>query len=101
MAGSYPVKWISVLDSIDKLDWNTVIPWHGVVQQGRETLVEFKGYLTDLVAGAKQAADKGLTQEQAAKSIDLSKYSKMAHFAERNPAAVARAYQEATGKVSD
>jgi cyclase len=101
MAGSYPVKWISVLDSIDKLDWNAVIPGHGGVQQGRQNLVEFKGYLTDLVAGAKQAADKGLTQEQAAKSIDLSKYSKMAHFAERNPAAVARAYLEATGKVSD
>lgn len=101
MAESFPAKWISVLDSIDRLDWNFVIPGHGVVQQGRDNLVEFKAYLTDLAAGAKQAADKGLTQEQAMKTVDLSKYSKIAHFAERNPAAVARAYQEATGKVAE
>jgi cyclase len=101
MAGSYPMKWIGVLESIDKLDWNFVIPGHGEVQQGRESLEEFKAYLTDLAAGAKQAADKGLTQEQAAKSIDLSKYSKMPHFADRNPASVQRAYLEASGKVPD
>jgi cyclase len=101
MAESFPAKWIGVLDAIDKLDWNFVIPGHGVVQRGRDNLVEFKAYLADLAAGAKQAADKGLTQEQAMKAIDLSKYSKIAHFAERNPAAVARAYQEAAGKVAE
>lgn len=101
MAGSYPVQWAGVLKSIDQLDWNTVIPGHGAVQQGRETLNEFKGYLTDLVSGAKEAAAKGFTEEQAAKTIDLSKYSKMAHFAERNPAAINRAYLQVTGKVTD
>lgn len=101
MSSAYPVKWISALDALQQLDWDYALPGHGGVQQGKQTLTQFTSYLTDLVAAVKQAAAKGMTEEQTAKSIDLHKYEQMAHFADRNPDAVERTYLEVTGKVPD
>jgi cyclase len=101
MRSAYPAEWLSVLESIKKLDWNIVIPGHGGVQRNRETIDGFTAYLQDLVAGVKQAAAKGMTAEDAVKSVDLSKYSKMPNFEDRNADAIRRTYAEVTGKITD
>jgi cyclase len=101
MRSAYPVEWLGLLESIGKLDWNIVIPGHGGIQRNRDTLNGFAAYLQDLVAGVKQAAAKGLTADEAVKSIDLGKYSKMPDYEGRNADAVRRAYAEVTGKISD
>jgi hypothetical protein len=49
----------------------------------------------------KQAAAKGMTAEDAVKSVDLSKYSKMPNFEDRNADAIRRTYAEVTGKITD
>lgn len=99
MRSAYPVEWIGVLESIDKLDWNTNIPGHGDVQHGKAALYQFKSYLTDVVSGVTQAVQNGLTEEQAVKTIDLSKYSGTSDFVARNEATVRRTYEEVTGKI--
>ena len=101
MRSAYPVQWLAVLESIGKLDWNVVIPGHGGVQRNRETLTGFTAYLHDLVAGVKEAVAKGMTVDEAVKSVDLSKYAKMPDFADRNADAIRRTYAEVTGKISD
>jgi len=78
-----------------------VIPGHGGVQRNRETITGFVAYLQDLVAGVKQAAAKGLTADDAVNSVDLSKYSKMPNYEDRNADAIRRTYAEVTGKISD
>jgi len=101
MRSAYPAEWLGVLESIGKLDWNIVIPGHGGIQRNRETLDGFTAYLKDLVAGVKQAAAKGMSAEDAVKSVDLSKYSKMPDYEDRNADAIRRTYAEVTGKISD
>ena len=101
MRSAYPVEWLGVLKSIEKLDWNIVIPGHGGIQRSRETINGFASYLQDLVAGVKQAAAKGMTADEAVKSVDLSKYSTMPSYEDRNADAIRRTYAEVTGKISD
>lgn len=101
MRSAYPVEWLGVLGAIDKLDWNIVIPGHGGVQRNRDTLHTFAGYLQDLVAGTKAAVAKGDTAEQAVQEVDLSKYSAMPNYDDRNADAIRRAYAEVTGKLGN
>ena len=101
MRSAYPVEWLGVLSAIDKLDWNLVIPGHGGIQRNRDTLHAFAGYLQDLVAGTKAAVAKGDTEEQAVKDVDLSKYSSMPNYADRNADAIRRTYAELTGKLAN
>ena len=101
MRSAYPVKWLSVLQSIEKLDWNIVIPGHGGIQRNRETITGFAGYLQDLADGVKQAAAKGMTADEAVKNVDLSKHSAMPDYEDRNADAIRRAYAEVTGKISN
>jgi cyclase len=101
MRSAYPVEWLGVLESVEKLDWNIVIPGHGGVQRNRETIAGFAAYLQDLVAGVKQAAAKGMTVNEAVKTVDLSKHSNMPNYEDRNADAIRRAYAEVTGKISD
>ena len=101
MRSSYPIEWLTALESLQKLDWNIVIPGHGGVQRNRETINRFTAYLKDLVAGVKQAAASGMTVAQAVKSVDLSQYSKLPNYEDRNAGAIQRTYDEVTGKISD
>jgi cyclase len=95
----YPVEWISTLDGIDKLAWDLVIPGHGNVQQGKTQLESLLAYFKDVVADVKDCVAKGMTLEQAEKSIDLSKYK--ATFANfdtgGNISAIERTWTEVTG----
>jgi hypothetical protein len=90
-----------VLESIGKLDWNIVIPGHGGVQRSRETINGFAAYLKDLVAGVKLSAAKGMSPDEAVKSVDLSKYSNMPNYDDRNAEAIRRTFAEVTGKLSN
>jgi cyclase len=69
----YPVEWIDTLNAIDKLSWDNAIPGHGNVQPGKAQLESLTAYFKDVVAAVKDCVAKGMTLEQAEKSIDLSK----------------------------
>lgn len=101
MRSAYPNQWLSALESIQKLDWNIAIPGHGGVQRNKEAINGFVAYLQDLVAGVKQAAARGMTADEAVKSVDLSKHSKLPNYEDRNADAIRRTYAEVTGKISD
>jgi len=101
MRSAYPIEWLAVLQSIEKLDWNIVIPGHGGIQRNRETITGFAAYLQDLVAGVKQAVAKGMTVDEAVKNVDLSKYSSMLNYEDRNADAIRRTYAEVTDKISN
>jgi cyclase len=99
MKDSYPVELVSVLDSIDKLDWDHAIPGHGEVEDNHEQIQLLHAYMRDLVAAVRAAVAKGMTLDQAKQSIDLSRYSSIPGFAAGNPLAIERAYNEITGKT--
>jgi cyclase len=108
---SYPVKWLSALQSLQALDWNISVPGHGAVQTDRTALSRSIAYFNDVISGVKAAVAKNMTAEQAVEAIDLKKYivSSDHTFAsspawaqnERNAAAVRRVYDEIAGKVDE
>jgi glyoxylase-like metal-dependent hydrolase (beta-lactamase superfamily II) len=57
-------------------DFDTVLPGHGVPFKGKTRITSFQNYLRDLIAQTKTFKAQGLTAEQAATKIDLTKYSK-------------------------
>ena len=99
MRTAYPVEWVATLDAIDKLDWSAAIPGHGSVQQGKTQLETLLAYMKDMVASVRDSVAKGITLEQAEKSIDLSKYkSAFPNFDQGgNISAIERTWTEITG----
>jgi cyclase len=98
---SYPVEWLSTLESLKALDWTVNIPGHGKVQDGKEAVDGFLNYLNDLVSGVKTAVAKQLTEDQTVEFVDLRKYAARPDFSERSETAVRRAYEELTGRVEE
>jgi len=76
LGDSYPEDWIATLEKLKALDFDTVLPGHGVPFKGKAKITAFQEYLRDFVAQAKTLKAQGLTAEQAAKKIDLTKHSK-------------------------
>lgn len=102
MRNAYPSEWINTLDAIDKLEFDTAIPGHGDVQNGKAQLEKLISYMKDMVAGVKAAAAKGMTLEQTEAAVDLSRHKPdFPNFDGSSKAAVDRAYMEATGKITD
>ncbi len=102
MRDAYPSQWIGVLEATRKLDWEWAIPAHGGVQKGKVQLDHLVAYMKDMVSAVKDAVAKGMSLEEAKKSIDLSKHaSNFANFAQGNPAAIERTWAELTGKISE
>jgi glyoxylase-like metal-dependent hydrolase (beta-lactamase superfamily II) len=75
MGDSYPDEWIQTLEKLKALDFDTVLPGHGVPFRGKERITAFQNYLRDLVAQTRALRAQGLTAEQAAAKIDLTKYA--------------------------
>jgi glyoxylase-like metal-dependent hydrolase (beta-lactamase superfamily II) len=76
LGDSYPEDWINTLEKLKALDFDTVLPGHGVPFKGKAKITAFQDYLRDFVSQAKTLKSQGLTAEQAAKKIDLTRHSK-------------------------
>ena len=74
MGDSYPYEWIRTLEAIEKLDFERIIPGHGAVIQGKEHLVLWKNYLTDLMGQVAEQYARGATLEETRRNVNLSKY---------------------------
>jgi glyoxylase-like metal-dependent hydrolase (beta-lactamase superfamily II) len=102
MRDGYPSQWINALESLQTLDWTQAIPGHGGVQQGKGQLEKLTAFMRDLVAAVKSAIAKGMTLEDAKKSIDLSKHApNFPGFAQSSQSAIDRAWAELSGKIPD
>jgi cyclase len=108
MRDAYPVEWVETLESLQKLDWETVVCGHGPVQKGKDQLGRLIAYMKDMVAAVKNAVAKGMTLDDAKKSIDLSKhaasfpvYTTPQAFQQTSNSAIERTWAEVTGKTPD
>lgn len=75
MGDSYPEEWIATLEKLKALDFDTVLPGHGVPFKGKERITAFQDYLRDLNAQAATLRRQGLSAEAAAEKIDLTKHA--------------------------
>ena len=83
--------WVSVLEQVDKVDTDTIVPGHGPVGTKAE-FNEAKGLLNLLNTQIKSAFDNGATEDEACKNIDVGIYSGFANQ-DRIPQIVEMAYK--------
>lgn len=77
MGDSYPEEWIATLDRLKALDFDTVLPGHGVPFKGKERITAFQAYLRDLIDQTNTLRRQGLSAEDAATKVDLTRHATM------------------------
>lgn len=68
-------EWIKTLDALKKLDFDTVLPGHGVPFHGKALITAYQSYLADLIKQVAALRKQGLTPEQAAQKVDLTAHA--------------------------
>jgi len=96
MGDSYPEDWIATLERLKGLDFETVMPGHGVVFKGKAKIEAFQNYLRDVNTQVAALRKRGLSADDAAQKVDVTAYRN--DFASIrgvgiDPAAVRRIYQ--------
>ena len=68
-------EWIKTLDALKQLDFNTVLPGHGVPFHDKALITAYQSYLQDLVTRVAALRKQGLTAEEAAQKVDLTSHA--------------------------
>ena len=69
-------EWVTTLDALKKLDFETVLPGHGPPFKGKALITAWQGYLTDLMKQVAALRKQGASAEDAALKVDLTSYRK-------------------------
>ncbi len=102
MRDAYPIEWAETLRSVERLDFESAIPGHGPVQQGKRQLARLISFLADAVTAVKGAVAKGQSLDDIKKSVDLTGYqADFPNFKNGAPATIERTYLEVTGKIPE
>jgi cyclase len=82
-------EWPATLDGVLSLDFDTVLPGHGNVFKGKDHIRNLQAYWRDFYQQATALRKQGVSPEEAAKRIDLSKHAGVIPAA-KNPGVDAR-----------
>jgi glyoxylase-like metal-dependent hydrolase (beta-lactamase superfamily II) len=74
MSDSYPEEWATSLDALKKLDFETVLPGHGEAFTDRAKIDYFQAYLRDVWRETSRLKKEGVSAEEAAKRVDMTKH---------------------------
>ncbi len=75
MGDAYVDEWPGTLDRLMTLDFDTVMPGHGVVFKGKGHIEAFQRYLRDLLKQATDLKKAGVSAETAAARIDMRAFA--------------------------
>jgi glyoxylase-like metal-dependent hydrolase (beta-lactamase superfamily II) len=88
-------EWPASLERLKALDFDVIVPGHGAPLKERQQITDFQNYLRDFWRQARALRLEGVTAEQAAQKMDMSKFA--AQYGLKNPRpdprAVLRAYE--------
>jgi len=68
-------EWPATLEAVMALDFDTVLPGHGTVFKGKDHIRNLQAYWRDFYQQAIALRKQGVTPEEAAKRMDLSKHA--------------------------
>jgi len=68
--------WIETLDKLKKLDFNVVLPGHGIPFSDKNLITAYQDYLQDVIVKGNELKRSGVSAEDAAKQIDLTSHAK-------------------------
>lgn len=75
MGDAHVDEWPATLDRLKELDFETLLPGHGPIVQGKERINFLQAYLRDLWTNTDALKRQGLSAEQAAQQIDMTAHS--------------------------
>jgi glyoxylase-like metal-dependent hydrolase (beta-lactamase superfamily II) len=78
MSDAYVNEWVTTLDELKKLDFETVLPGHGDAFTDRAKIDYFQAYLRDVWTEVGRLRQQGVPAEEAAKRADLTRHKE--HF---------------------
>jgi cyclase len=67
-------EWVTTLDALKKLDFDTVLPGHGVPFHEKSLITAFQSYLKDFMTKVAALRKQGLSADQAAEKVDLTSH---------------------------
>jgi cyclase len=74
-ADAWVSEWPDTLDKLMTLDFDTVLPGHGMPFKGKDKIRAFQGYLRDLYKQTTAFRQQGLSAEETAKRVDLTSHA--------------------------
>lgn len=77
MGDSYPQEWVATLDKLKALNFETVLPGHGLPFTDRAKITAFQGYVRDAWNQASELKKQGVSLDDAVKRVDLTAYAKV------------------------
>ena len=83
MSDAYLDEWVTSLDALKTLDFDTVLPGHGEAFTDKAKIGYFQDYLRDVWAEVGRLKRQGVSAEEAAKRADMTKHS--AHLPIQGP----------------
>jgi glyoxylase-like metal-dependent hydrolase (beta-lactamase superfamily II) len=69
-------EWIDTLDKLKKLDFNVILPGHGIPFSDKNLITAYQDYLQDLIVKGNELKRAGMSADDAAKVIDLTAHAK-------------------------
>ena len=74
MSDAYVNEWVTTLDNLKKLDFETVLPGHGEAFTDKSKIDNWQAYLRDVWTEVGRLKQQGVSAEDAAKRADLTKH---------------------------
>ena len=75
MGDAHVDEWPDTLERLKEFDFDTLLPGHGPIVEGKERIDMLQAYLRDLWANTEALKQRGLSAEQAAEEIDMTAHS--------------------------
>jgi cyclase len=76
MGDAYFGEWIATLERLKKMDFNLVLPGHGVPFHDKAVITAFQSYLKDFIDKGSALKKQGVSADDAAKRIDMTSHVK-------------------------
>ncbi len=65
----YPREWTPTLDRLLKIEFERVIPGHGSVEQGKQTVTRFRNYVEELTGLVSKGMEAGRSRDELLKEV--------------------------------
>ena len=72
MGDSFPEEWPKTIDSVAKLDFDRVCGGHGMVGQGKQSMMSQRNYIAELAERVQDGKKAGLSLTEIQKSMPLA-----------------------------
>ena len=69
-------EWLKTLDALKEMNFDTVLPGHGVPFHDKSLITAYQSYLTDLMSQVAALRKQGVSADDAAKKVDMTSHSR-------------------------